>query len=125
MEASAHQLAKSRDCKTDSCPNDASDAPDRGRYAGLCAYCRKQKGAAITEARLGAGGSRPATPRPQPTTESFEQKAKQLVGVGRTLDQAVATVKKAKAKVAPLEQQLLQAIAEWKRTCRELAGEEA
>lgn len=105
---------ESRNCKTPNCDREATVL--RGRYAGLCDYCRGEK------VRGEQGNPTPlATPSQNRsengTNPSFEARAKRLVGVGKRLDQAVA-------KFKPAKETLAQAMADWKRELAQLAGEE-
>lgn len=73
----AHELVQTFDCKTPMCTGTARSK--RGRYAGLCDVCR---GLVVAhERRVRAARSQP---------DSYEARARNLVGIGRRLDAALA-----------------------------------
>lgn len=109
---SADEATRTRLCKSFDCDGIAQDR--RGRYAGLCGVCKEGK-------KL----ERTRTARVTPSAngaESFEQRAKRLVPAGRAIDRARKRYVTAQAGLEPIKDELRQAMDEWKRLLRELAG---
>lgn len=123
-------------CRVPGCDGDASGAPARGAYASKCeAHRQAESDRRRAASGIGGGGSaRPAAPAAG-GRESFQAKASRLVAAGKTLDQAIsgrakttARLRAKKAQIAQIErvaeQDVAAALTEWRRVCRELAGDD-
>lgn len=110
------QEATVKDCKIDGCTNDASDAPKRGLYVGLCGQHRKEKGAAMAAARRGGTGgatrpeqkrSRTADPPLQTANGSYASRAERLLAAARAVDEAEQALAQAKADLSATAQEFV------------------
>lgn len=108
-------MVQTHNCRTPDC--DGIAQATRGRYAYLCGVCieaakltdkRKTREAPSTSSSNGSG--------------SFEQRAKALVSVGRTIDRKRLSYVKARDALRTPAEELKEAMQEWARLCRELGG---
>jgi hypothetical protein len=107
METPASELGRMRLCRLDGCPNELShDDPTRGRYANMCAPCRRgETGPGVTFRRSQGFGNQvvPTASRraePPSAAPSLEQLAKAMIPVARELERKATASKAARAATA-------------------------
>jgi len=119
METSAHDVARSRSCRLDGCPNELGPGdPTRGRYANMCDPCRKGVtiGQQLGIAGSASAGSSPYTGPKAPAASfpgvSLETKAKAIVPFARDLERKARTSKAARAATAQAVRDFSKALTE-------------
>lgn len=137
-ERSAHELLQTRNCKTPHCTNEANTRYDRGVFAGLCEeVCIPARREQLRKPRTGQDA---AAPKPRaattPGNRGFEQRARELVSVGKQLDQALRRVdvvkqrhdeedrgrgERRRVELRPKQDAVNEALAAWKQTLQHIA----
>ncbi len=117
VDVSGHELSQTYDCRESGCTEPARH--NRGPYAYLCDEHKERR-------RQRAATNPPAKPTSQPL-ESFEQKAKGLVALGRKVDRAYADASRSRTRCEPVLRKAQEAkrhadalAEEFRRTAREL-----
>lgn len=115
---SAHDATTTKLCKYASC--DQIAAASRGRYAGLCdMHARSAK--VLAQANAQRPTSDVAATNGVGT--SLEKRARSLVAVGKKVDRARARYVSRRQSFELIENELKDAMREWREMCRALAGD--